>query len=172
MALAALKLGKRTPQQTIHDPGLLPDSGQAHRSATTSRAATASVDMYKSIVVSCDTYYYMLANDTRHRRHRATSCGQLGFGQQTGIDIEGELTRRAAVARMEAAALRRQELREEHEVVRSAIRSRLGIGQGYNAFTPLQLAHAIATIAADGVMLHAAPGQVRSRTCETGEARD
>ena len=28
-----------------------------------------------------------------------------------------------------------------------------GIGQGYNAFTPMQLAHAIATIANDGVAL-------------------
>ena len=93
------------------------------------------VDMYKSIVVSCDTYYYMLANET-DIDDTARFLAQLGFGQKTGIDIEGELHRHAAVARMEAAALRRQEFREEHRKWYLGDTISAGIGQGYNAFTP------------------------------------
>jgi penicillin-binding protein 2 len=47
------------------------------------------VDMYKSIVHSCDTYYYMLANDMGID-NIAAFMGQLGLGSRTGIDIDGE----------------------------------------------------------------------------------
>ena len=65
--------------------------------------------MYKSIVVSCDTYYYQLANDSDIDETHAF-MSTLGFGGLTGIDIEGEQAGRAALARVEAQALRGQEL--------------------------------------------------------------
>jgi penicillin-binding protein 2 len=47
--------------------------------------------MYRSIVQSCDTYYYMLANDmgvdVMHDFMKP-----FGFGQKTGIDLEHERT--------------------------------------------------------------------------------
>ena len=61
MALAALELGTRTPSQTIFDPGYFVFGNNRFRDATA--GGHGVVDMYKSIVVSCDTYYYMLAND-------------------------------------------------------------------------------------------------------------
>ena len=61
MALAALTLGKRTPQQTIFDPGFFIFGN--HRFRDDKEGGHGTVDMYKSIVQSCDTYYYMLAND-------------------------------------------------------------------------------------------------------------
>src|SRR5437763_4651465 len=64
LALAALNYGKRTPGQVIHDPGFFQIPGQAHRFRDDKPGGHGSVDMYKSIVVSCDTYYYMLANDS------------------------------------------------------------------------------------------------------------
>ena len=45
--------------------------------------------MYKSIVVSCDTYYYVLANDLKIDAISAF-MGMLGLGSRTGIDIAGE----------------------------------------------------------------------------------
>ena len=71
LALAALTSGKRTPTQTIFDPGFFQIAGQAHRFRDDKPGGHGIVDMYKSIVVSCDTYYYMLAERDRHRRHRA-----------------------------------------------------------------------------------------------------
>src|SRR5450830_883862 len=61
MALAALETGKRTPQQTIFDPGYFMFGN--HRFRDDKEGGHGTVDMYKSIVQSCDTYYYMLAND-------------------------------------------------------------------------------------------------------------
>ena len=88
MALAALALGKRTPQQTIYDPGYFWFGN--HKFRDDKEGGHGSVDMYKSIVQSCDTYYYMLANDLGVDT-MAQQMAPFGFGQITGIDIEGEL---------------------------------------------------------------------------------
>ena len=61
MALAALETGKRTPQQAIYDPGYF--AFGSHTFRDDKEGGHGAVDMYKSIVQSCDTYYYMLAND-------------------------------------------------------------------------------------------------------------
>jgi penicillin-binding protein 2 len=61
MALAALEIGKRTANQTIFDPGFFNFGGHTFRDDK--KGGHGVVDMYKSIVQSCDTYYYMLAND-------------------------------------------------------------------------------------------------------------
>ncbi len=87
MALAALTLGKRTPTQAISDPGGFSFGGHYFRDDK--RGGHGIVDMYKSIVVSCDTYYYLLANDMGID-NIANFMGQLGFGQRSGIDIPGE----------------------------------------------------------------------------------
>ena len=91
LALSALNSGKRTPTQTIFDPGFFQIPGQAHRFRDDKPGGHGTVDMYKSIVVSCDTYYYLLANET-DIDVTASFMSRLGFGQKTGIDIEGELT--------------------------------------------------------------------------------
>ena len=88
MALAALTLGKRTPQQTIFDPGFF-NFGN-HRFRDDKEGGHGTVDMYKSIVQSCDTYYYMLANDLGVDAMH-DFMAPLGFGQLTGIDMQGEL---------------------------------------------------------------------------------
>ncbi|MBI1965287.1 MAG: penicillin-binding protein 2, partial [Betaproteobacteria bacterium] len=61
MALAALTYGRRTPQQVISDPGYFMFGGHQFRDSRP--GGLGAVDMYKSIVKSSDTYYYMLAND-------------------------------------------------------------------------------------------------------------
>ena len=88
MALAALTLGKRTPQQTIFDPGFF-NFGN-HRFRDDKEGGHGTVDMYKSIVQSCDTYYYMLANDLGVDAMH-DFMAPLGFGRITGIDLQGEL---------------------------------------------------------------------------------
>ena len=141
MALAALTLGKRTPQQAISDPGFFNFGGRQFRDDKV--GGHGMVDMYKSIVVSCDTYYYVLANDLGIDAI-ARFMGQLGFGSRTGIDIEGE----------SAGVLPSQEwkMRRFNQKWFAGETISVGIGQGYNSYTPLQLATAIATIANDGVM--------------------
>lgn len=146
MALAALELGKRKPTDTISDPGYF-NFGN-HRFRDDKEGGHGIVDMYKSIVVSCDTYYYILANDlgvdTIH-----DFMAPFGFGQKTGIDLRFERTGVLPSTAWKAAAYKRPEQKRWY----AGETISLGIGQGYNAFTPLQMAHAIATLANNGIVM-------------------
>jgi penicillin-binding protein 2 len=98
-------------------------------------------------VVSCDTYYYVLANDLGIDGI-ARFMAQLGFGSRSGIDIPGESE--GVLPSQEWK--RRRFKRPEQQKWYAGETISVGIGQGYNAYTPLQLASAIATIANNGVM--------------------
>ena len=141
MALAALTYGKRTPGQTFPDPGYFIFGNHTFRDDKV--GGHGMVDMYKSIVVSCDTYYYLLANELGIDAI-SRFMGQFGFGSRTGIDIAGEV----------AGVLPSQEwkMRRFKQKWYAGETISIGIGQGYNSYTPLQLANATATIANDGVM--------------------
>ena len=143
MALAALTLGKRTPQQTISDPGYF-NFGN-HRFRDDKEGGHGSVDMYRSIVQSCDTYYYMLANDLGVDAMH-DFMAPLGLGQITGIDMQGEV--RGVLPSMEWK--RNAYRKKEQQKWYAGETISLGIGQGYNTFTMLQLAQATATLAAGG----------------------
>ena len=143
MALAALTLGKRTPQQTISDPGYF-NFGN-HRFRDDKEGGHGSVDMYKSIVASCDTYYYMLANDLGVDAIH-DFMASLGFGRPTGIDLQGELRGTLPSTEWKRTAYKKKEAQKWY----AGETISLGIGQGYNSFTMLQLAQAQATVAAGG----------------------
>ncbi len=135
MALAALTLGKRTPQQAISDPGYYWFGN--HKFRDDKEGGHGSVDMYKSIVQSCDTYYYILANDLGvDAMHDFMAT--LGFGQITGIDIHGELRGTLPSTEWKRKAYRQKEQQKWY----AGETISLGIGQGYNTFTMLQLAQA------------------------------
>ncbi len=161
MALAALELGKRTASQAIADPGFFNFGG--HQFRDDKKGGHGLVDMYKSIVQSCDTYYYLLANDLGID-NISRFMGQLGLGSRTGIDIDGESE---GVLPSQAWKKRRFRRPEQQKWYAGETIS-IGIGQGYNAYTPIQLAQAVATIANDGVMYR--PHLVRYITdSKTGE---
>jgi penicillin-binding protein 2 len=145
MALAALFYGKRTPSQAISDPGFYIFGGHTFRDDKV--GGHGSVDMYKSIVVSCDTYYYHLANDLKIDLI-ARFMGMMGFGSRTGIDLGGEAEGVLPSPEWKRKRFRRPEQQKWFPGETISI----GIGQGYNSYTPLQLAAATATLANDGVM--------------------
>lgn len=148
MALAGLTMGKRTPAQAISDPGFFVLAG-GHRFRDDKVGGHGMVDLYKSIVVSCDTYYYQLASefdiDDLHDFMR-----QFGLGQITGIDIEGELPGVLPSRAWKRKRFSGAQYREEHRKWYLGDNISVGIGQGYNAFTPLQMAQATAIVAGDG----------------------
>ncbi len=145
MALAALELGKRTPTQTIFDPGYFMFGSNRFRDDKAD--GHGYVDMHKSIVVSCDTYYYMLANELGID-NMARFIGQFGFGARTGIDVEGEFIGVLPSPEWKMKRFKRPEQQRWYAGETISV----GIGQGYNSYTPLQLAQAMATLANDGVM--------------------
>ena len=141
MALAALFYGKRTPQQAIADPGFFMFGG--HRFRDDKEGGHGMVDMYKSIVVSCDTYYYVLANDLGVDPI-ARFMAMFGFGSRTGIDIAGE-----SAGILPSTEWKMKRFRQKWYAGETIS---VGIGQGYNSYTPLQLASATATLASDGLV--------------------
>jgi penicillin-binding protein 2 len=147
MALAALELGKRTPQQGFQDPGFFMLGG--HRFNDDKPGGHGYVDMYTSLVLSCDTYYYQLGNDLGIDAISGF-MKQFGFGQLTGIDLEHEKT----------GVLPSQDWKRERFKKNKAMQKWVGgdtisisIGNGFNNYTILQLAHAVSTLANDGVVM-------------------
>ncbi|HTH44156.1 MAG TPA: penicillin-binding protein 2 [Oxalicibacterium sp.] len=146
MALAALELGKRKPSDAIADPGFFNFGG--HKFRDDKEGGHGIVDMYKSIVQSCDTYYYILANelgvDAIHDFMKP-----FGFGQKTGIDLRFERTGILPSTAWKAETYKRPEQKRWY----AGETISLGIGQGYNAFTPLQMANAVAILANNGMVM-------------------
>jgi penicillin-binding protein 2 len=145
MALAALELGKRNYKSTINDPGYFIFGDRRFRDSKP--GGHGVVDLHKSIVVSSDTYYYMLANDMGIDAI-AGFMGKLGLGTPTGVDLQGEAAGVLPSPEWKMKRFRRPEQQKWYPGETISI----GIGQGYNAYTPIQLAQAMATVVANGAM--------------------
>ena len=146
MALAALELGKRTPSQSIVDPGYFVFGNHTFRDDKV--GGHGVVDMYQAIVHSCDTYFYHLANDMGvDAMHDFMK--PFGFGQFTGIDLDNERDGVLPSSEWKRKTYKRPE--QKKWILGDTIS--LGIGQGQNTFTPLQMAHAMATLANNGVVM-------------------
>jgi penicillin-binding protein 2 len=143
MAMAALNTGKRAPGTVIFDGGSFNFGGHTFRSH--GDHGLGPVDMVRSIVKSSNVYYYTLANemgvDLMHDQ-----LEPFGFGRKTGIDLEGEVTGLLPSTEWKKRAYRRPEQQKWY----AGETISLGIGQGYNNFTMLQLASAMSTLVSGG----------------------
>ena len=142
MALAVMKTGVRRPTDTISDPGYFQLGN--HRFRDSKPTGHGRVDLYKSIVVSSDTYYYGAAYEMGVDRIH-DFMKPWGFGQLTGIDLKDETT-----GILPSSEWKRKRFKQPWYPGETPS---IGIGQGYNSFTMLQLAHATATLANDGVVM-------------------
>lgn len=142
MAIAALESGMRKPDDTINDPGFFMFGN--HKFRDSKPEGNGIVDLKKSIVVSSDTYYYILARDMGvDMIHQHIS--PWGFGQKTGIDLIGETS----------GILPSSKWKEERfkQPWHPGENMSIGIGQGYNSFSMLQMATATAGLANRGVIM-------------------
>jgi penicillin-binding protein 2 len=141
MALAALELGLRKPTDAIADPGFYSIPGSGHRYRDWKKEGHGTVDLHKSVVQSCDTYYYRLAVDMGvERMHDFLS--RLGFGARSGVDLQGESSGLLPSKEWKQKRFKQPWLLGETVIA--------GIGQGYHLTTPMQLAAATATLANGG----------------------
>lgn len=141
VALGALHYGTMSPETTIADPGFFRLPGDSHQYRDWKKGGHGMVDVRRSIIVSCDTYFYTVG----HRMgidKLAGFLGGFGLGQPTGIDIPNELG-----GVLPSSAWKRKALKQPWyggETISVVI------GQGYMLMTPLQLAAATATMASRG----------------------
>lgn len=146
MALAGLESGKRTPEQTISDPGYYTYGGHTFRDDK--KGGHGLVNLFTSIALSCDTYYYMLANELGIDAI-ASFISKFGFGKPTGIDLPGESKGILPSPEWKKKRFKTPALQKWYGGETISI----GIGQGYNSYTPMQLAQAVATLANRGVTM-------------------
>lgn len=160
MALAVAKSGVRKPKDTIFDPGYF--ALGKHRFRDSKPAGHGRVDLYRSIVVSSDTYYYGAAYEMGVD-YIHDFMEPWGFGRLTGIDLRDEAT-----GILPSIAWKKKRFKQQWYPGETPS---VGIGQGYNSFTILQLAHATATLANDAVVMR--PHVVKSvEDAATGSLRE
>ncbi|MEK8030938.1 penicillin-binding protein 2 [Ideonella sp. DXS29W] len=139
MAMAALNSGKRSPSTVIQDNLTYTFGGHTFGSPETDRPGPK--DMRAAIVTSSNVYFYSLANemgvDLIHDQ-----LEPFGLGRKTDIDLQGEV---AGV--LPSTEWKRRRFNQKWYAGETIS---LGIGQGYNNFTMLQMATAYATIASGG----------------------
>jgi penicillin-binding protein 2 len=143
MAMAALNTGKRSASQVIYDGGNFVFGNHTFRSH--GDTGLGPVDMTRAIALSSNVYFYSLANelgvDVMHEQ-----LEPFGFGRKTGIDIEGEVTGLLPSTAWKKRYYKKPELQRWNPGDTIS----LGIGQGYNHFTMLQLASAVSTLTTAG----------------------
>lgn len=163
VALAALEMNKRRATDRINDPGFFEFGGQRFRNAGSTYFG--SIDMHQALVVSSDTYFYSLAPEIGvNALHDFMK--PFGFGQITGIDIEGE--RKGVLPSTEWKRLAYKKREQQRWYAGETVS--VAVGQGYNAFTLMQLAQATAVLANDGTYMR--PHLVRTiKNPTSGEER-
>jgi len=144
MGLAALETGKRSASFIVQDNASWSFGGHTFRSH--GDIALGPVDLHRAIMKSSNVYFYTLANemgvDAMH-----DFMAPLGFGQITGIDVNGEVRGVLPSQEWKRKAYKRPEQKKWYPGETIS----LGIGQGYNTFTMLQLAQATAVLANNGI---------------------
>ncbi len=143
MAMAALNTGKRDAHTIIQDNLTYSFGGRTFGSPETDRPGPK--DMRAAIVSSSNVYFYSLANemgvDLIHDQ-----LEPFGLGRKTGIDMEGEVTGDLPSTEWK----RRKFKKPEQQKWYAGETISLGIGQGYNNFTMLQMATAVSTLSSGG----------------------
>jgi penicillin-binding protein 2 len=145
VALAALQYGVTDAQATRFCRGVWQFPGSSRKFRDWKKTGHGTVDMHKAIAQSCDTYFYGVSDQIGIDRLHDFLV-EFGFNEKTGIDLLGERTGLVPSQAWKRKAFKKKELQVwfPGETVIA------GIGQGYMLVTPLQLAHATATIAMHG----------------------
>lgn len=142
VALAALEHGLIDASTRIPSTGAFTIPGSTQRIRDWKAGGHGMVDLRESLAQSVNTYYLSIALDLGIDRLH-DYLFRFGFGQTTGIDLNAE-----AVGVLPSRAWKRERFDQAWFPGETAM---VGIGQGYNVVTPLQLAHATAILAAGGV---------------------
>ncbi len=164
VALAALEYGVTQAEQTRLCRGAFSLPGSSHRFRDWKKGGHGTVDMHKSITQSCDVYYYGISDALGIDRMHDFLV-RFGLGAPIGLDIEGE---RSGIVPSKEWKRKAFSKRKDLQAWYPGETVIAGIGQGYMLTTPLQLAHAAATIAMRGQRW--APRLVnRVRDAQTGQ---
>jgi penicillin-binding protein 2 len=165
-AIAALESGVVTPHDTRFCRGMWSAPGYGRARRDWKPGGHGTVDMRRALATSCDIYFFDIARLMGIDRI-AGVVSKFGLGAPTGIDIEGERTGIVPSTEWKKRAYKKPEF----QVWFPGDTISVGIGQGQMLVTPLQLANAIAAVAAKGQRFK--PRLVRAvRDVQTGKVKE
>jgi penicillin-binding protein 2 len=141
IGLAGLETKTVTFEQKKYCHGFFQLPNHSHKYRDWKKTGHGPVNLQDAIVQSCDVYYYDLAQQLGVDRMQQF-LARFGFGERTGIDIIGEMSG--------LLPSREWKKRNRNTAWYPGETLIMGIGQGYFLTTPLQLASATATLAAEG----------------------
>lgn len=144
LGLHGLESETITPAFKIWDPGWFKLPNSTHLYRDWKHTGHGWVDLKRSIIISCDTYYYHLAH-LLGINQIGLALKPFGFGKKVGIDLGEELP--GLVPSPEWKLDSKQMTWFPGDTLNS------GIGQGYMLATPLQLAFATSTLANRGTAM-------------------
>jgi len=150
MGMALLESGKITQNTIVPAPGAWSIPGSRHIFRDSVRSGHGSANLSKAIQVSSDTFFYRLGYEMGIDK-ASRYLAQFGFGQKTGIDLPSEYTGVLPSREWKAKRFAKSSDPTAKEW-RAGEMVSVSIGQGYNAYTPLQMAHATASLANNGVV--------------------
>ena len=150
MGMALLESGKITQNTIVPAPGAWSIPGSRHIYRDSVRSGHGSANLSKAIQVSSDTFFYRLGYEMGIDK-ASPYLAQFGFGQKTGIDLPSEYTGVLPSREWKAKRFAKSSDPTAKEW-RAGEMVSVSIGQGYNAYTPLQMAHATASLANNGVV--------------------
>ena len=150
MGMALLESGKITQNTIVPAPGAWSIPGSRHIFRDSVRSGHGSANLSKAIQVSSDTFFYRLGYEMGIDK-ASPYLAQFGFGQKTGIDLPSEYVGVLPSREWKAKRFAKSSDPTVKEW-RAGEMVSVSIGQGYNAYTPLQMAHATASLANNGVV--------------------
>lgn len=140
-ALAALSSGTVTPDTRVRDPGYFRLG--TFRWKDWKPSGHGSPNLVEALARSCDVYFYTVGYQTGINAI-AHMAREFGLGDTSGLrDLPGEAPP-ALASREYKAKVRPKEPWLPGDTVNAAI------GQGFNGFTPIQVANYVATLANGG----------------------
>ena len=150
MGMALLESGKITQNTIVPAPGAWSIPGSRHIFRDSVHSGHGSANLSKAIQVSSDTFFYRLGYEMGIDK-ASPYLTQFGFGQKTGIDLPSEYAGVLPSREWKAKRFAKSSDPTAKEW-RAGEMVSVSIGQGYNAYTPLQMAHATASLANNGVV--------------------
>ncbi|MDK4537744.1 penicillin-binding protein 2 [Kingella kingae] len=149
MGMALLESGKINQHTVVSAPGVWSIPNTSHLFRDSVRSGHGSANLSKAIQVSSDTFFYKLGFELGIEK-TAPYLAAFGLGQKTGIDLPNEY--QGILPTPEWKEKRFARLPENKRRWNIAEMVPVSIGQGYNTYTPLQMAHATAILANNGVV--------------------
>ncbi len=141
MAIAGLEEDAIKPDAKISDPGYFPFGNRNFRDWK--KEGHGSVDLHKSLVESCDVYYYQLGIRLGVDRI-AKWARAFGLGEKSGAVLDDEKS-----GLVPDTVWKRKRFRQPWYPGETPS---VAIGQGYLTTTPLQLANMMAAVANGGTL--------------------